>query len=79
MNKTEKSPKRGISDLIISREAEHCEIYGRRGGGEPSHPPSAGWYVCFNYSFCGNTPPGQTHNQAAVPSIPSHLVNMARY
>lgn len=33
VNKTEKSLKRGILDLIISREAEHCEIYARQGGG----------------------------------------------
>lgn len=31
VNKTEKSLKRGVLDLIISREAEHCEIYARRG------------------------------------------------
>lgn len=36
VNKTEKSLKRGILDLIISREAEHCETYARRevGGGQ---------------------------------------------
>lgn len=33
VNKTEKSLKRGILDLIISQEAEHCEIYARREGG----------------------------------------------
>lgn len=77
VKKTEKSLKRGILDLIISREAEHCEMYARRGGGEPSYPTSAGWYVCFNYSFCGNTPPGQAPNHAAAPSIPTHLVNAA--
>lgn len=86
VNKTEKSLKRGVLDLIISREAEHCEIYARRGRegeeegrGGGSYPTSAGWYVCFNYSFCGNTPAGQAHNHAAVPPIPTHLVNAAPY
>lgn len=78
MNKTEKSLKRGILDLIISREAEHCENYAILGG-EPANPASSGRYVCFNYIFCGNTPPGQAHNHAAVPSILTHLFNIAHY
>lgn len=68
MNKSEKSLKHRVLDLIISREAEHCENYARLRVGVGG--------VCFNYIFCGNTPPGRAHNHAAVPSILTHLFNM---
>lgn len=58
VNKTEKSLKQRILNLIISREAEHCENYARLGGSLLT-PASSGWCVCFNYIFCGNTPPGR--------------------